>query len=355
MYGKKTKKPFQIKMNKKHKFLITGGLGYIGSAFAKKALSLGHEIVLYDSAIYEQDIEGILKRITGLKNLNEKMTLVIGDTRNTKLLQDTIDKHSPTFVLHLAELSSVYACNHNPKYTKDINFLASKKALEIFEKNQLPVIYNSTSSLYGNQPKIKEMTENDPLPKPTDLYCEYKLKMEKAIQKMVEKNPNFKIIVFRPATVFGIAPRMRLELLPNHFTYLAVAQRRIRISELNAYRAAIDINDLIDAYFKTIEKKDWQSLIYNIGHLNMSKKEFALGIKKISNCILSTMTDIGDLRNLQIDSTKFSKEFGFKAKTPYSKTIKEVVFWVRKNLNTIEKNNFAGIINMSLAKWLEII
>lgn len=338
-----------------HKFFVTGGLGYIGSAFAKEALKKGFDVVLYDSLLYEQDHRRIMKEILSTHIENATAKLIIGDTRNIELLEKSIKESGATFILHLAELSSVYSCNHNPPYTADNNYNASKRVIDLCEKLKLPVIYNSSSSLYGNQPKMKLMTEKDPLPAPTDNYCKYKIMMEDHIKKIVKKNPDFKIIVFRPATVCGPAPRMRLELLPNHFTYLAIAKGVLRISELNACRAAIDINDLVDGYFAVIEKGYWKKLIYNIGHHNMSKKDFATGIQSVIKCELGKMTDLGDLRNLQTDNSLFNKEFDFKPKIAYVDTIKNVALWIRKNLSQIERNNFAGIINMSLAKWKEII
>ncbi len=329
-------------------------MGYIGSAFAKESLMKGYDTALYDSLIYEQDIKPILKEVIRPAKGDAKAKLIIGDTRNLDLLEKSIKDFSPTHILHLAELSSVYSCNHNPPYTEEINYKASKKVLGLCEKLKIPVLYNSTSSLYGNQKEMKLMTEKDPLPAPTDNYCKYKLRMEAYIKERALKNPDFKIIVFRPATVCGLSPRMRLELLPNHFTYLAVAKGVIKISELNAYRSAIDINELIKGYFKVIEKGVWKNLIYNIGHHNMSKKDFSTGIQSIVKCDLKTITDIGDLRNLQINTELFEKEFRFSPETPYETTIKNVASWLRKNLRDIEASNFNGIINMSLARWKEI-
>lgn len=339
----------------KHKFFITGGLGYIGTAFAQEALRRGFDVALYDSLIYEQDHQKIMREVLSVKKKGATAKLIIGDIRNTDLLEKSIKDFGATFVLHMGELSSVYSCNHNPPFTADINYRASKKVLSICEKLKLPVIYNSSSSLYGNQPGMKLMTEKDKLPKPTDNYCKYKLMVEDHIKNMVKKNPNFKIIVFRPATVCGLAPRMRLALLPNHFTYMAIAKGTLRISELNAYRAAIDVKDLVASYFAVIEKGSWKELIYNIGSYNMSKKEFATGIQSVVKCELGKMTDLGDLRNLQIDNSLFYKEFNFKPTIPYTSTIKSVATWIKKNRSHIEKSNFAGIINMSLERWREII
>src|SRR3989344_5587835 len=185
------------------KIFITGGLGFIGSKLAMEALRRGYNVFLYDSLVYKQD-----------------------------------------FLFHFAELVGVYACNNNPLHTENINYEASKKVIDLAEELKIPLIYNSTSSLYGNQKKSILLKEKAHLPKSTDNYCKYKLKMEKYIDKKRKSNPKFKVLVLRPATVWGISPRMRLELLPNHFTYCAISKGLIKISEPKACRAEMDIDDI---------------------------------------------------------------------------------------------------------------
>lgn len=336
------------------KYFITGGLGYIGTKFAQVALSRGDSVMAYDNLLYEQDRIKVVTEIT--KGQNEaNYSLVIGDIRNLELLRSSLESYRPDYVLHFAELSSVYACDHNPSYTEDINYSASKAVLALCEELKIPVLYNSSSSVYGNQKEMRLMAETDELPVTTDNYCKNKLKMEAYIKARVEDNKDFKIIVFRPATVFGLSPRFRIELLPNHFTYCAIANGLLRISELNAFRAAIDIEELVAGYFKVIDKGSWDHLIYNIGHHNLSKMQFAAGIQTVVNCKIAPIADIGDLRNLQIDNSLFNQEFAFRPSKRYEDTIKELVVWLEMNLLTIEKNNFAGILNMSLERWKQII
>ena len=341
-------------MKNKERIFITGGMGYIGSVFAVESLRRGHDICLYDSLMYEQDRLQMIKEISAHKSKKSELKFVIGDTRNKELLRQSLEDFKPTYVLHFGELSSVYACNHNPLFTEDINYFGSKQVLDVCETLNLKVLYNSSSSVYGTQKESRLMKENDSLPEPTDYYCRYKIKMEQFIKAKTVKNPKFKIIVFRPATVFGISPRFRIELLPNHFTYMAISRKLIKISDLNAYRAAIDIEELVNGYFKVIDKGNWNNLIYNIGHYNMSKKEFADGIQGVVNCKIGNAPDIGDLRNLQIDCSLFNNEFDFKPTTSFKKSIEKIAKWIGKNLEDIENNNFVGLLNMPLDKWRQI-
>jgi len=279
---------------------------------------------------------------------------IIGDTRNLELLKKSLQDFKPDYIFHFAELSSVWAANHNPNYTKDLNYEASKKVIDLAEELSIPIIYNSTSSLYGNQKEMKLLDEKASLPEPTDNYCKYKLEMEKYIIEKVKKNPKFRIIMLRPATVCGVAPRMRIELLPNHFTYCALAKGIIRISELNSFRAAIDVRDITKGYLAIMEKDKWPRLIYNIGHHNLSKKQFGEVIQKVVKCKIGEIGDLGDLRNLQISSKAFEKDFNWKPKYSLTDTVKDLEKWLNKNLVEIEKNNFVGILNMSLDLWTKL-
>lgn len=329
-------------------------MGYIGSAFAKEALKKGYDVCLYDSLMYEQSRTRMIEEISSNKSKTAKLKFIIGDNRNRDLLKSSLEEYKPTYVLHFGELSSVYSCNHNPVFTEDINYNASRQVLDVCEELNLKVLYNSSSSVYGTQKENRLMTEDLPLPEPTDFYCKFKMKMEEFIKEKVKKNPSFKIIVFRPATVFGLSPRFRIELLPNHFTYMAISRKLIPVSGLNAYRAAMNIDEIIKGYFKVIEKGNWKNLIYNIGHLNMNKKEFAEGIMDVVKCKISEAPDIGDLRNLQIDCSLFNKEFGFHPSTSYVESVKKISKWIKTNLTAMENTNFAELLNMPLDKWHRI-
>ncbi len=339
---------------KNKKIFITGGFGFIGSKLAQVALSKGYSVFLYDSLIYKQDHKRILKEIENKKSKGAKVDWAIGDTRNTELLKDLIQKFKPDFLFHFAEMVGIYACDSNPKYTEEINYIASKKVIDLAEELKIPLIYNSTSSLYGNQKMTSLLKENAIFPKFTDNYCKNKAKMELYIHKKIKSNPKFKVIILRPATVWGVAPRMRIELLPNHFTYCAVAKGQIKVSEPKSYRAEMDIDDIVDAYFVIMEKKTWKKHFYNLGHHNMSKIEVAEIIKSIIKCDIGLIGNFGDVRNLRIDSSRFYKDFAWKPKYKFEKTVGKVEKWIRSNLKEMENNGFAGVINSPLDQWLKI-
>lgn len=340
-------------MNKK-RFFITGGMGYIGSAFAREALRLGHDVCLYDSLIYEQDRIRIYNEITANKDQSVQCQFILGDTRNIELLKSSVKIFAPTHFMHWGDLSSVYSCNHNPIFTEDVGYNATVNIIELCSSQNIPLFYNSSSSVYGVQVEERLMTEADPIPTPTDLYTATKLRVEDYIEQKILKNPNFKAIIFRPATAFGLSPRFRIELLPNHFTWMGITSKVIKVADLNAYRAAIDLKDLINGYFSVINKGTWSNLKYNIGDHNMSKLEFALGIQKVIGCKIITIEDIGDLRNLQIDCSLFKNEFEFKPSNDYIKSVQKIADWLEKNKEKIVMTKFTEMLNMPLSSWLKI-
>ena len=335
------------------RIFITGGLGYIGTAFTKEAIKKGYEITLFDSLMYGQDYKKILKEISLKKS--EAIKLIIGDTRNTALLEKSLKDFKPDYVLHMGELSSIFMCQENPPKTKTTNHDASKKIFDICEKLNIPVLYNSSSSVYGSRKGSQLVTEKSSVPTPINNYSKYKLLMESYIKEKKKRNKNFKIIIFRPATVSGVSPRMRMGLILNHFTYCAIAKGVIKISKADSYRAEIDIQDLINAYIHVIEKGIWKKLIYNIGHYNLTKKQYAEKVKSVTGCKTEEIYDNEDLRDLRIDCSLFNKEFNFKPQIKHTDTIKSLVKWLRENKNKIEKTNFTSILNMSYARWKEII
>lgn len=337
------------------KIFITGGLGYIGSKLAAEALSRDISVFLYDSLLYSQDYRKIVQELEERKQGGATCEFVIGDTRNLELLEKSLTDFKPDFLFHFAELVGIHICEDNPEHTREINYEFSKKVIDLGEKLKIPTIYNTTSSVYGNQKEKNLLKENALLPEPTDNYAKYKLQMEAYITDKLRKNPAFKVIMLRLATVCGLSPRMRLELMPNHFTYCAVAKGVIKISEPEAFRAQIDIRDIVDSYFAIMEKKEWPKLLYNLGHHNLPKIEVAKTIQSMFDSKVEPVGHLGDPRNLQIDSSAFYEDFNWRPKKSFESTIKETGDWIKENLGEIEDTNFTGIINSPLDRWLKMI
>jgi nucleoside-diphosphate-sugar epimerase len=330
------------------KIFITGVCGYLGSSLAATLASRGHDIFGIDNLMYEQDV-------TRFKNLfkayGNKVRFIILDTRSIDLVETQIRDFQPDALVHFGDLSSVYSCNHNPSFTESVGVRATEAVIDFCVREEIPLIYNSTSSLYGTQKVKRESTECDELPLPNDLYCKTKLHIETFIQSRSKENPKFKFIVFRPATVFGLSPRFRIELLPNHFAYAAVATGVMKISELNAYRAFISVEQLCEIFTYVIEANVYRNEVYNIGAYNLSKLQVALAIQTHCQAKIATVPEIGDLRNLQISCRKFELDYFIPPVRDFCDEIKSVVDHLVDNHLNYRESNFSGLLNMPLHNW----
>jgi nucleoside-diphosphate-sugar epimerase len=344
-------------MRTRKKLFIIGGLGYVGSKLAQDAVSREYDVALYDSLIYEQDHARIINDIAGAAG-HSRATFIMGDVRNKALLEESIRRFRPNFVFHFGELVGP-ACDHNPKFTEfaeDINYNGSKNVVDICADLAIPLVYNSSSSVYGNQQGVKSIREDHALPeKPASNYCRFKLLMEEYIKVKLQEIPRFRAIIFRPGTVGGVAPRIRLDLLPNHFTYCAVARGAIKISKPDPYRSAIDVKDLASAYLKVIEAGVWKRPVYNISNYNLAIIDYAKRIQTLEPCEIVSAQEGVDHRNLQIDCSTFENEFAYKPAMTYEDTVNAVAGWVKENKRTIEESDYAGVLNMPLDRWLKMI
>ena len=355
-----------------YNILITGGAGYIGSLLAFKLIKEGHSITLYDNLLYQQDLslsilhdmltnnisveEGILRSHPISFDNFKHFKFINGDIRDREKLEKLFSENKFDFIFHLAELVGYYACEKDVNLTKEINFGGTKLITDLVKKHGGVLIYNSSSSIYGSRENPDEILDEDaylPLDK-LDTYCMNKIFSENYIKEEGRKNPSFKYVLLRPATVGGLSPRMRLTLFPNHFTYAALIQKKLSLTEPNNYRVIIDLNDLIESYISIVNAKEIYKGVFNIGCHNMTKKQYVDEISKIlepEKIEINSIEKIGNERNLRISSEKFKKYYGFEAKKAFSETVKPLVSLLKKNPEVFSKDNFKGVINTSLEEW----
>jgi nucleoside-diphosphate-sugar epimerase len=188
-----------------------------------------------------------------------------------------ISKHlkNVDYIIPLACIVGAPACNKDPIAAKTVNYDAIKMILDLRNKNQ-KIIFPTTNSGYGIGQKGIYCTEKTPL-KPVSLYGRLKVDIEKEILKA--KNS----ITLRLATVFGISPRMRLDLLVNDFTYRAVTDRFVILFESHFKRNYIHIRDVSKAFIHCMDNfEEMKNEPYNVGlsDANISKWELCEKIKE---------------------------------------------------------------------------
>ncbi len=287
--------------------LITGGAGYKGTLLTQKLLNLGYKVTILDNFMYGFD--SILHLIQN-KNLSINKT----DIRNLK----ESDVSEFDCVFHLAGISGMPACANNPHSAESINVESVKKLVGFLSNDQL-LINASTTSMYGFSNEMCDETSNI---SPVSIYGKTKYVSENIIQE--RKNS----ISLRFATVFGVSPRMRHDLMVNDFTYKSIVDRSVILFAGDTKRTFIHINDAIDSYIFTINNIDkMNGNVFNVGDedMNLSKKDITNNISKYVKFELidSSLPDL-DKRNFEISFQKI-KNLGYKTNYNLDDGIKHLV------------------------------
>lgn len=245
--------------------LVTGGAGYIGSVLVPMLLDRDHEVAVVDNFMYEQ---------TPLLDhcISEKLHVVRGSVQDMGLMQELIQKAD--VILPLACLTGASLCQQRPSEAKETIITSLEMLLMLCKKQK--IVYPTTNSGYGIGESGKFCTEESPL-RPISLYGKYKMEAEKLVLQYQHS------ISLRLATVFGMSPRMRLDLLVNDFVYRAVTDRFIVLFEADFKRNFIHIRDVASAFLHCLDHFDaMKGHVYNLGlsDANLSKRELCEEIKK---------------------------------------------------------------------------
>lgn len=250
----------------KESVLITGGAGYIGSILTGHLLDKGYDVVCLDNLAYRQN--SMINFVS-----NPHFDFVYGDARDQGLLKRLVSDSD--IIIPLAAAVGMPACERNPKDARSINLDAIVNLDNLRSRDQI-VIFPNTNSGYGAQSGEVYCTEETPL-EPISLYGRTKVEAEK---HLLESDKG--AITLRLATVFGVSPRMRNDLLVNDFVLRAVEESYIVLYEANFKRNYIHIRDVARAFEHCIENYDsMKCKPYNVGldDANLSKKELAEKIK----------------------------------------------------------------------------
>lgn len=297
----------------KKKILITGGAGYIGSVLTQKLLDLNYNVTVYDNFLFDQ---------VSLNHLciNNKFSVIKGDVRDKKKIISLLSKFD--VIIPLAALVGAPICRFDPVGSRTINHDSIELILKNISKNQI-ILMPTTNSAYGTGDKNNFCDEKTKL-NPISEYAKDKVDIEKKL--MEHKNS----ISFRLATVFGMSPRMRIDLLVNDFVYRAVKDGFVVLFESHFKRNFIHIQDVCNAFIFGLNNFDsMKNQIFNIGlsNVNLSKKELCQKIQKRLNNFVFFEEEIQkdiDQRNYIVSNEKIEK-LGFKTKISLDSGIEELI------------------------------
>lgn len=310
------------------KVLITGGAGYIGSVLVPELLRAGHEVTVIDNFFYDQ--HSLLDVCH-----HDHLTVIRGDARDEELLKKHLS--GKDFVIPLACIVGAPACDADPVAARTINLDAIRSILKLRNPAQ-KIIFPNTNSGYGRmQEGVAYCDETSPLD-PVSLYGQLKVQAEKELLEAGNA------ITLRLATVFGISPRMRLDLLVNDFVYRAVNDGYVVLFEPHFKRNYVHVRDVAHAFMHAMEHFDsMKNQTYNVGlsDANLSKAELCGEIKKQLSHFVYTESKIGedrDKRNYVISNAKIEAT-GFKPQVSLQNGIAELV----KGYKIIKRTDFSNI------------
>ena len=286
-----------------YNILVTGGAGYLGSTMVPDLLAAGHSVTVLDNFMFKQ---------TSLNHCchHPNFKVVKGDIRQ----KDTMLKlmKNADAIIPLAALVGAPLCSLDPIGATTINHDAIELMLKLLSNDQI-VLMPTTNSAYGTGDKDNYCNEDSPL-RPISQYAIEKVEIEKEL--MQHQNA----ISFRLATVFGMSPRMRIDLLVNDFTYRAVNDGFVVLFESHFKRNYIHVRDVSRVFQHALNNhNEMKGEIYNVGlsDANVSKKELCEHIQKQLPEFIFVDEQIGkdpdqrnyNVSNEKIESTGFDTEF----------------------------------------------
>lgn len=295
------------------KVLVTGGAGYLGSILCEHLLAANYAVTALDNLYYGQH---------SLFHLcaHPQFEFVFGDARDERLLRQLVPQHD--VLIPLAALVGAPACERDPWLAQSLNVEAIRTLNRLRSPQQL-LVYPTTNSGYGTQSGQQYCTEETPL-EPISLYGRTKVEAEKEVLD----RPNS--ISLRLATVFGMSPRMRLDLLVNAFVYAAVTEGVLVLFEKDFKRNFVHIRDVADCFLHCIAHADRMvGRPYNVGldSANLSKEQLALKIKEHVPQLYIHFAPIGsdpDKRNYIVSNQRL-REAGFEARRSLDEGIQELI------------------------------
>ena len=283
--------------------LVTGGAGYIGSVLVPDLLSDGHEVTVLDNFMYKQNS-------LASSCIHPHLKMVVGDIRDKALIKRLVAENE--IIFPLAAIVGAPACNRDATAAESINLDAALNLISVASKDQ-KIVMPTTNSAYGTTKPGEVSSETSEL-NPISSYAKHKAELELSLMEQPQN------ISFRLATVFGMSPRMRLDLLVNDLCYRAIHERSVVLFEADFIRNYVHVRDVSRVLRWAIESDKATGEIFNFGltEANLSKRMLCEAIQRHVPSFVFVEAEFGkdpDQRNYtvsnsKIESTGFTFEYG---------------------------------------------
>ena len=306
--------------------LVTGGAGYIGSVLVPDLLSDGHKVTVLDDFMYRQNS-------LAASCIHPNLEIVIGDIRDKALVKSLVRGHD--VIIPLAAIVGAPACNRDVTAAESINLEAALNLVSVVSKDQ-KIVMPTTNSAYGTT-KLGEVSTETSALNPISSYAKHKVEVETALMA----NPLN--VSFRLATVFGMSPRMRLDLLVNDLCYRAIHERSVVLFEADFIRNYVHVRDVSRVLRWAIDSEKACGQIFNFGltEANLSKRMLCEAIQRHVQHFVFVEAEFGKdpdqrnytVSNAKIESTGFNFEYGL------DRGLAELV----KGLKTLRNSQYSNL------------
>ena len=286
------------------RILVTGGCGYVGSVLVPQLLSDGHNVLVIDDQWFGNFLPSHPELAIRKKSINQI---------------DDADLNGIEAVIHLANVANDPSVELNPTFSWEVNVLHTTQFLELCKraKSVKKFMFASSGSVYGvkSEPNVTEELSLVPI----SAYNKTKMSAERVCLSYAE---HFDVICVRPATVCGVSPRMRFDVVVNMFVLQAFTKSKITVLGGEQVRPNIHIDDMASVYTHFLGKNGLGSAIYNAGFENISVMDIAKMVQEVFKVEIEVKPS-NDPRSYRQDSTKLI-ESGFVRKKSVSDAISEI-------------------------------
>lgn len=319
-------------MNDRH-VVITGGAGYIGSLLTSELLRANYRVTVLDSLLF-----GGESLVPFLHHPN--FQFVKADVTEPRALKDSLKEgwQKPDAVVHLAAIVGFPACQAVGRqvawrYNVESTKMAFGQAVDLGAER---FVFSSTYSNYGLSPEGKPVTEESSL-NPQSLYAETKIAAEEFL--LTQRDASCAPLIFRFATLYGISPRTRFDLIVNQFVLEAFTKRELIIYQRGYSRSFVHIRDTVRGVMMGLEADRSRICgeVFNLGtdNGNYSKDDIVrLVLKRMPETVVEykDLTFGGDMRDITVSFAKIKDVLDFDTTLDVDDGIRELLFALKTGL-----------------------
>ena len=313
--------------------LVTGGAGYIGSLLTSELLRANYRVTVLDDLLFGgESLLGFLH--------HPNFHFIKADVTQPRALRDNLRGEWPVphAVVHLAAIVGFPACQAVGeqvawKYNVEATKMVFEQAADLGVKR---FIFSSSYSNYGLSKDGQPVTEESPL-NPQSLYAETKIAAEEYL--LSQKDASTAPLCFRFATLYGVSPRTRFDLIVNQFVLEAFTKRELIIYQRGYSRSFVHVRDTVRGIIMGLEapEEKVRGQVFNLGtpEGNYTKDEIVgLVLKRMPETVVQykDLTFGGDMRDITVSFKKIREVLGFETTLSVDDGVREVLHILKSGI-----------------------